>query len=193
MTTTVINLFGGSGVGKSTIAALLFATMKMRGFDVELVREYVKLWAWSGKRVLPADQIYLLGKQSAYESLLYGKVEYIVTDSPVLLAGAYAEWHSGDSGQYVTEAAKSYYEVSVKEHNVRYVNYVINRDGEFNPRGRYETREQAEKFDEFLKMYLTRNSGAFPIIHGSEQEKVNCVLADLGQLEKWPTPAPAGG
>lgn len=189
MTTTVINLFGGSGVGKSTVAALLFATMKMRGFDVELVREYVKLWAWSGKRVLPADQIYLLGKQSAYESLLYGKVKYIVTDSPVLLAGAYAEWHSGDSGRYVTEAAKSYYEVSAREHSVRYVNYVLSRDGEFDPRGRYETREQAENFDAFLRVYLARNSGPFPIIHGSEQEKVNCVMTDIGQLGEWPISA----
>ncbi len=185
MTTTVINLFGGSGVGKSTVAALLFANMKMRGLHVELVREYVKLWAWSGKQVRPSDQIYLLGKQSAYESLLYGKVDYIVTDSPVILAGAYAEWHSGDEGRYVTEAAKAYYGVSSSTHEVRYANYVLNRDGQFDPRGRYETEQEAKHFDEFLREYLAHNVGPFPIVHGTEQEKVNAILTDLrGYVEK---------
>ena len=109
------------------MAALLFAHMKMQGLHVELVREYVKLWAWSGKQVRPTDQIYLLGKQSAYESLLYGKVDYIVTDSPVMLAGAYAEWHNGEAGSYVTAAANSYYNVSASDGTVRYLDYVLHR------------------------------------------------------------------
>jgi hypothetical protein len=169
--TTVINLFGGSGVGKSTVAALLFAQMKIQGLHVELVREYVKLWAWSGKQVRPTDQIYLLGKQSAYESLLYGKVDYIVTDSPVMLAGAYSEWHNGEAGRYVTDAANSYYNVSVADGSVKFVNYVLHRDGTFDPRGRYETAEQAERFDEFLKEYLVRNDKDFTILKGSETQK----------------------
>lgn len=178
MTTTVINLYGGSGVGKSTVAALLFAHMKMQGLHVELVREYVKLWAWSGKQVRPTDQIYLLGKQSAYESLLYGKVDYIVTDSPVMLAGAYAEWHSGEAGRYVTDAANSYYDVSASDGSVKFINYVLYRDGAFDPRGRYETAEQATKFDEFLKEYLARNGKEFVILHGSETEKAQAALLD---------------
>jgi hypothetical protein len=184
-TTTVINLYGGSGVGKSTVAALLFAQMKIQGLHVELVREYVKLWAWSGKQVRPTDQIYLLGKQSAYESLLYGKVDYIVTDSPVMLAGAYSEWHSGEAGRYVTDAANSYYDVSVADGSVRYLDYVLHRDGAFDPRGRYETAEKAAEFDEFLKDYLARNGKTFTILHGSETQKARaaCVhaLASMGQ------------
>lgn len=179
--TIVINLYGGSGIGKSTIAALLFAQMKMLRMNVELVREYVKLWAWTGKKVRPADQIYLLGKQSAYESLLYGKVDYIVTDSPVMLAGAYAEWHSGEAGRYVTNAARGYYDVSRSDHGVKHLNYVLARGAYFDTCGRYETREEAEQFDEFLKEYLVRTVGAFPIIHGTEQEKVNSILLDLHQ------------
>ena len=177
MTTTVINLYGGSGVGKSTVAALLFAQMKMQGLHVELVREYVKLWAWSGKQVRPTDQIYLLGKQSAYESLLYGKVDYIVTDSPVMLAGAYSEWHNGEAGSYVTSAANSYYDVSSSDGSVKFLNYVLRRDGAFDPRGRYETAEQATKFDEFLKEYLVRNGKDFTILEGSETEKAQAALA----------------
>ena len=184
MPTTVINLYGGSGVGKSTVAALLFAQMKMFRMDVELVREFVKLWAWSGKQIRPADQIYLLGKQSAYESLLYDKVEYIVTDSPVMLAGAYAEWHSGADGVYVSEAAKSFYEMSEKSHNVTYHNYFLARNNTFDPKGRYETEEEAKSFDKFLMAHLAGRIGPYMIVHGSEQEKVNAILHDINAQRK---------
>ena len=46
MKTTVINLIGSPGTGKSTIAAELFARMKWLGFDVELVSEYAKELVW---------------------------------------------------------------------------------------------------------------------------------------------------
>lgn len=182
-TTKIINLYGGSGVGKSTIAALLFAQMKMLRKDVELVREYVKLWAWTGKQIRPADQIYLLGKQSAYESALYGNVEYVVTDSPVMLAGAYAVWHSGSNGEYVSDAAKSFYEVSKKAHNVTYHNYFLSRNNSFEAKGRYETEAEAKNFDEFLMGHLANTVGPYLIIHGSEQEKVNAILRDIAAQE----------
>lgn len=186
MTTTVINLFGGSGVGKSTIAALLFARMKMRGLHVELVREYVKLWAWGGRKVRQEDQIYLLGKQSAYESMLYGKVDYIVTDSPVLLAGMYAEWHNGADGKYVTRAANSFIEQSRRNSGVRIRNYLLERNGPFDPRGRWETAEEAERFDQFLEEGLVWNNYDYEPVRGSEEEKVAEIMRNLDLFENVP-------
>lgn len=180
MTTTIINLFGGSGVGKSTVAALLFARMKMLGLHVELVREYVKLWAWSGRKVRREDQIYLLGKQSAYESMLYGKVDYIVTDSPVLLAGMYAEWHNGADGQYVTAAANSFIEQAKRTSQANPKNYVLERSGPFDPRGRWESAEEAIELDEFLGKYLQYHGHRTVSVVGCEETKVSCILRDLG-------------
>lgn len=179
MTTTVINLFGGSGVGKSTVAALLFANMKMRGLHVELVREYVKLWAWGGRKVRQEDQIYLLGKQSAYESMLYGKVDYIVTDSPILLAGMYAEWHNGSDGKYVTRAANSFIEQARRNSGVTIHNYLLERNGSFDPRGRWETAEEAERFDQFLEEGLEANGYDYELVSGSEESKVEAILQNL--------------
>ena len=179
MTTTIINLYGGSGVGKSTVAALLFARMKIAGLHVELVREYVKLWAWGGRKVRREDQIYLLGKQSAYESVLYGKVDYIVTDSPVLLAGMYAEWHNGNDGRYVTSAANSFIEQAQRNSNVKICNYLLQREGEFDARGRWETAEEAERFDQFLEEGLVMNGQPYTAISGSEEEKVNYIMYHL--------------
>lgn len=179
-TTTIINLLGGSGVGKSTIAALLFAHMKMKGLHVELVREYVKLWAWGGRKVRKEDQIYLLGKQSAYESMLYGKVDYIVTDSPVMLAGLYAEWHNGEDGRYVTHAANEFVAQSQKNSGVVVKNYMLTRAGAFDPRGRWESEEEARALDEFLCIYMERNNHPYTSVNGTEVEKVEAIMADMG-------------
>jgi hypothetical protein len=177
-TTTIINLFGGAGVGKSTTAALLFAEMKIRGLHVELVREYVKLWAWSGRKVRPEDQLYLLGKQSAYESALYGKVDYIVTDSPVFLAGAYAEWQSGQSGKYVGIAADNFIELSEKSGNV-YKNYLLTREKPYDPRGRWGTASEAEEFDWFLTKLLRHHNHSVTAIPGQIRQKVTNILVDM--------------
>jgi tRNA uridine 5-carbamoylmethylation protein Kti12 len=83
--TTIINLYGGPGTGKSTSAAYLYYILKAEGHNVELVREYVKDWAWEGRQISTYDQIYFLGKQVRRESLLYGKVDWIITDSPVMM------------------------------------------------------------------------------------------------------------
>lgn len=179
MMTKVINLFGGSGVGKSTVAALLFAHMKMKGLHVELVREYVKLWAWGGRKVRKEDQIYLLGKQSAYESMLYGKVDYIVTDSPVLLAGVYAEWHNGKDGEYVTAAANSFVEQAQRVSEVEVRNYMLTRSGPFDTRGRWESEEEAISLDGFLELYLERNNHPYQVVGGTEMDKVNAIIGGL--------------
>jgi hypothetical protein len=179
MMTKVINLFGGSGVGKSTVAALLFAHMKMKGLHVELVREYVKLWAWGGRKVRKEDQIYLLGKQSAYESMLYGKVDYIVTDSPVLLAGVYAEWHNGKDGEYVTAAANSFVEQAQRVSGVEVRNYMLTRSAPFDTRGRWESEEEAISLDGFLGLYLERNNHPYQVVGGTEMDKVNAIIGGL--------------
>jgi ABC-type oligopeptide transport system ATPase subunit len=182
MSTTVINLFGGSGCGKSTTAALLFARMKLMGLHVELVREYVKYWAWNDRKVREWDQLYLLGKQSAYESMLYGKVDYIVTDSPILLAGIYQEFRSSGKDKYVGDAAKAFLN-HAKQNNVIYRNFFLNRDKPFDPRGRWETEDEAKEIDKFILHYLESFEEAPPfMISGPNDERDLEILSVLNHL-----------
>jgi nicotinamide riboside kinase len=171
--TKVINLFGGSGIGKSTTAAHLFAEMKYKGMHVELVREYVKTWAWQNKKVGPFDQIYLLGKQSKYESILYGKVDYIVTDSPLLLCPIYETYHSGK--ELVAPAAFNFIE-DAKSKGVEHVNFVLKRNKHFDPRGRYETREEAEKIDTAIHEFLQKHNIPFTDIVSEDRKRVEDIL-----------------
>ncbi len=184
--TTVINLFGGPGSGKSTTAALLFARMKLMGFHVELVREYVKYWAWNDRKVKEFDQLYLLGKQSAYESMLYGKVDYIVTDSPILLAGIYQELRGGEEKNYVSQAAQSFMAHS-EERGVTYKNFFLKRTKPYDTRGRWENEQQAKEVDQYIYNYLCKYSGFKPFeVNGpneSRDTEIMCLLGEMGPKE----------
>jgi nicotinamide riboside kinase len=171
--TKVINLFGGSGVGKSTTAAHLFAEMKYKNLHVELVREYVKTWAWQGIEVGPFDQIYLLGKQSQYESILYGKVDYIITDSPILLCPMYEHYYSGK--ELVAPAAFNFIE-DAKSKGVEHLNFVLKREFTYDPRGRYQTPDELSKIDIAIRDFLKKYSVPYTEISGEKGVRVDQIL-----------------
>lgn len=173
--TTVINLFGGPGCGKSTIAASLFSIMKKQGKHVELVREYCKYWVWHDRKVREWDHLYLLGKQSAYESMLYDKVDYVVTDSPLLLAGIYQELQSNGEHKYVGQAAKAFMK-HAQSKGVLYQNYVLERNKPYDQRGRWEDENEAARVDEFIRSYLAEAQVPFENILASSLEGKISVL-----------------
>jgi hypothetical protein len=151
--TTVINLFGGPGTGKSTLATNLFYIMKSKDINVELVREYVKSWAYNNREPKEYDLIYLLGKQSSYETQLYGKVDYVVTDSPFLLAGIYQTHLSDGKYSYVTDAAKELMH-HAETNGIVYKNFYIVRSFSYNSSGRFETEDQARTIDDRILQTL---------------------------------------
>jgi sugar phosphate isomerase/epimerase len=142
--TKVINLFAGPGAGKTTTAAKLFAAMKDKGLKVELVQEYVKSWAWEGREIGPLDQIYILAKQLRAESRLYGKVDYIITDSPIELSSYYDKRRNNDS------AISNVVDDLLSRVDVDRLNVFIKRDKPYYQHGRYETEAEAVNIDEEL-------------------------------------------
>ena len=87
--TKVINILGAPGTGKSTYAAKLFAEMKAEGFSCELVQEFAKEIVYADNEKLRNDQLIVIGEQYRRTFVLDGKIDYIITDSPILLGIIY--------------------------------------------------------------------------------------------------------
>jgi hypothetical protein len=139
--THVINLYGGPGCGKSTTAALLYGGLKLAGANAELVREVAKDYAWDGTHITPLIQREITTKQAYLETRLHGKVDFIVTGAPVLLGLFYARKYGG--AELVEGIVRAHYADSTAEH----LHFNLCRTKPYNPKGRYQTEDEAKAFD----------------------------------------------
>lgn len=90
----IINLYGSPGAGKSTTAAGVFYQLKLKGFKAELVTEYAKDLTWEENYTKLNNQIYVFAKQHQRLKRLEDKgLEYVITDSPLLLSLVYGEYN----------------------------------------------------------------------------------------------------
>lgn len=160
MKTTVINLFGGPGCGKSTIAAELFATLKKQGYEVELVTEYAKDKVWEESYKTLENQIYVFSKQLHRMWRLKDKVQFIITDSPLLLSIIYDKDKNEDLKNLIITKFNSFDNINV----------VINRSTVYNQNGRYQNEEQANAIDKEIKELLVSRDIPF------QSEDINNVI-----------------
>lgn len=137
--TKIINLFGGPGTGKSTTASSLFSKFKRSGINVELVNEYAKDMTWEGRNNILTDQLYILAKQNRRVRRLVGHVDYVISDSPIIMGLAYAPEN------YYPAYASLIKEVWDSFDNI---NYFLDRgDIPFDPIGRNQNLEQSRELD----------------------------------------------
>lgn len=149
-----INLFGGPGVGKSTYAAKLFVELKSKHKNCELISEYVKKWAFIGRKPQPFDQPYIFAKQlqSEYSCLSKNKDLIVITDSPILLSTIYSQLY-----HYELHLHESLINLALKFENFfPSQNFFIkrNENWEYQQNGRYEDLQAAQKVDNFILDFL---------------------------------------
>jgi len=174
--TTVIGLYGGPGTGKSTRAASLYAQLKEANVSCELVREYVKDWAWEGKKIGKYDQMYFLVQQFKRETILYNKVDYVITDSPFLLAGFYAKYYLKQD--FIAEAAFGMRRLA-QEEGIIFKDFFLTRHKDYNPNGRYETEEEAKDIDKAILSFLKDYNVDYNHIDVSEEKKNNAIIKTM--------------
>lgn len=180
MKTIVINLLGGSGLGKSTTAALLFGELKNQGKCTELVREYIKEWAWQGREVGPFGQSITYGQQLDRESSLYNKVEFIVTDSPLILYPVYQHHYSGHDAikHSILQDLKM-----AKKMDVTHVYFLLTRNKPFDARGRWETEEAAKKIDRKVKSFLVYHDINYILVDCPDQDRVQFIVDKIMKVK----------
>jgi len=152
--TTILNLYGGPGTGKSTSAAYLFAYLKMAQREVGLAQEYVKRWAWAKRAFTGLDEFYFLGKQIHEESMMLGKVPLIITDKPVLMDIYYAERYASPVIAAGIKAAVLAYQQEIKDMGHNHIHVLLNRTKAYVAAGRYQSEAEAIQMDVDIRKLL---------------------------------------
>ncbi len=135
--TLVLNLFGGPGTGKSTTATGVFHELKHLDIECELAYEKAKEYVYEERHKIFTDQIYMFAKQFHQIFRLMGKVDVIVTDSPILLTPIYD-----------FEKRESLEKLVIDEHKKMWsYNVFLKRVKKYNPNGRNQTEPEAQKID----------------------------------------------
>jgi predicted ATPase len=151
--TKYVNLFGGPGVGKSTTAAALFVEMKKAGYKVELVTEVAKDFVWEDRATTLTIQPYITIKQFRNLVRLKGKVDYVITDAPILMGSVYADLYAS----HLPASYKNFI-LDLHEHELDpSVNIVLQRAFEYDTTGRYQNKSQAEDIDLAIAEVLQLN------------------------------------
>jgi len=143
---TVINLFGGAGVGKSTIAASLFSYLKSNLVSCELVTEYVKDVVWDNSANILANQLLVTANQYHKLFRLIDKVDIAVCDSSLLVGSVY-----DNTNPKLNELVLDLY------NSFTNINLFVERKTKYDTTGRYQTEEQAIEIDNEIKNYLFVN------------------------------------
>lgn len=177
--TKIINLFAGPGAGKSTAASALFSLMKAHGEHVELVTEYAKDLVWDKARM--DNQLAILGKQDKRLHRLVGNVDYVITDSPLLLGAIYIEkgsrFDNADFRNTVRWAFNSYDNI----------NFFLRRLPNYDPRGRNQgsIAEAVALDDSILDFMKTWRVGWHGVDVGPDTaEEIYATVSRHSQWEK---------
>lgn len=162
MESNIINFFGGPGIGKSTQACGLYTEMKKNHMNVEYTYEFPKEVAWEGNVSQLSDQFFITANQHRNISRLYGKVEYIIVDSPIVL-GCFYEQRYGNgypaSFYGMTGLSRFLWNLFNQYNNI---NILLTRNNEtYDSNGRLQDLEEAKRIDDDIKETLLVNSIPF--------------------------------
>jgi len=160
----VVNFYGGPGTGKSTMAAAVFAEFKSEGINCELVTEYAKKKVWEEAYKVFECQFYVSANQ-VYNMFSVAKhVDLIITDSPIILGAAYT---NGDIllNSLIAREHKKYNNVDI----------FLTRTKAYNPKGRYQTEDEAKEKDKLIKEILEQNQIKYVEYEGDKKSIPNIV------------------
>lgn len=168
--TVVINAFGGPGAGKTTACLHIAAQLKKRGFSAEYVQEYAKELTWDKNFEMldgsPQHQKLIFAEQSKRLNRLVGKVDFVVTDAPLLLNSVYLD---------PSYSKKQAYTKAVMERFQKYDNFcfVVGRDTSyFETIGRTQNLEESIQKDNEIVQLLKDNQVYFKTYSHDELNKV---------------------
>lgn len=145
----IVNLFGGSGYGKSTCAAYLFSQLKKNNYNVELVFEFPKDLLYLTDITPPFNQAFVFGNQLWKIEQYAKESEIVITDSPLPLSIVYN--NTSYLGECFNETVMNAF------NSFNNINFLIEKTFDYKNNGRYQTEQEAimshAKIEQLLKYY----------------------------------------
>lgn len=167
----IINLISGPCGGKSTIASALFAEMKFKHFNVELVTEVAKEFIWDEHHIALSNQLLVSANQHHRQFRLYGKIDYLITDCPLILGLVYYN-KSQHFENFLVEEYKS-------QDNL---NIFLKRTESYTEIGRNQNKEEAIILDVKIKELLNKHGITYKEVVADEHA-VKDILTTVDYIE----------
>lgn len=168
----VINGYGGPGSGKSTTCLHLVAELKKLGYNAEYVSEYAKELVYEENYELldgkVEHQAAILLEQNRRVERLVKNVDFIVSDSPILLSEIYVKERNTMFDKCVDELNSHYPAFS----------FFVERDNErFQKEGRIHNFEESKAKDREIKELLKNKDIYFGTYNHKTIDKIipNCI------------------
>ena len=155
--TLIVNLFGGAGIGKSTLMARIFSELKIQGYDCEMVTEFAKDLVWEKRDETFKDELYIFAKQNHRLFRVNGKVDIVVTDRPLLLTNAYNQ----NDKELCDLCLKTF-----KQYNN--LNILLKIQTTYQENGRMQSEEEAVQIDNVMKNILELNEVDYYIFENNK-------------------------
>tara|TARA_B110000503_G_scaffold121139_1_gene184445 strand:+ start:99 stop:641 length:543 start_codon:yes stop_codon:yes gene_type:complete len=153
----LINLFCGPGGGKSSIASGLTYKLKKKHITCDNPYEFPKILAWDDNHSAIQDQLYVLANQHRGIVKSFGKVDYIVLDSPIILSLVYRSVYEGTS--YPATLYGEHFDKMVLDIHNQYdnINILLKRgEGNHNDKERYQSLEESKLLDAEIENTLIK-------------------------------------
>lgn len=174
--TKIINLFCGPGGGKSSIASGLLYELKKKHITCDAPYEFPKLLAWDENYSAIKDQLYVIANQHRGIVKSWGKVDYIIMDSPILLSLTYRLFY--DNLEYPSYLyGESFDKMILNIHsNYDNINIFLERNiGIHNEKERFHNLEKSIELDHVIKKTLNLNNITYNSIKVNEHSVDNIL------------------